>query len=73
MNLKELRKQSGLKAYKIAEQLNISRVQLNNIEKGMTRINEEKVFILSRIYRSDEETIRKAWEAAINERSGNNV
>lgn len=73
MNLKELRKQSGLKAYKIAEQLNISRVQLNNIEKGMTKISEEKVFILSRIYRADEDTIRKAWEVTINERAGNTI
>ena len=71
MNLKELRKQSGLKAYKIAEKLNISRVQFNNIESGRTKINEEKVYMLSDIYKRNANDIRKAWEVSIIERTGN--
>ena len=73
MNLKELRKQSGLKAYKIAEKLNISRVQFNNIESGRTKVNEEKVYMLSDIYKRNANDIRKAWEVSIIERTGNTI
>jgi len=71
MDLKCLRKESGIKAYKIAKELNISRVQLNNIENGKIKINEEKIFLLSNIYKKDIDDIKKAWEVSISERARN--
>ena len=71
MNLKDLRKESGIKAYKIAKELNISRVQLNNIESGKIKVNEEKIFLFSNIYKKDIDDIKKAWEVSISERAGN--
>ncbi|AKA68495.1 helix-turn-helix domain-containing protein [Clostridium scatologenes] len=50
MTLKELRKQSGLKAYKIAEMLGISRAQLNNLEKGKYKMDKLKIEKLSEVY-----------------------
>lgn len=71
MNLKDLRKESGIKAYKIAKELNISRVQLNNIESGKIKVNEEKIFLFSNIYKKDIDDIKNAWEVSISERAGN--
>ncbi|CAI3244094.1 putative transcriptional regulator [Clostridium neonatale] len=69
MNLKDLRKESGIKAYKIAKELNISRVQLNNIERGKIKVNEEKIFLFSNIYKKDIDDIKTAWEVSISERA----
>lgn len=59
MTLKEMRLESGLKANKIAEKLNISRRQLFNLEQKKFKISEDKVKILSKLYEREEEEIRK--------------
>lgn len=51
MNLKELRLDKGIKAIKVAELLGISRVQLNNLERGKFKVSEDKIMKLSDIYR----------------------
>lgn len=51
MNLKELRLDKGIKAIKVAELLGISRVQLNNLERGKFKVSEDKIVKLSDIYR----------------------
>lgn len=60
MELKELRIQSGLKAYKVAEYLGITRQQLNNIEKGVCKIDKLKQEKLSKLYSKEIEEIKKA-------------
>ncbi|MDB1932952.1 MULTISPECIES: helix-turn-helix transcriptional regulator [Clostridium] len=60
MTLKEMRLESGLKANKIAEKLNISRRQLVNLEQKKFKLSEDKVEILSKLYEKDKEEIRKA-------------
>ena len=62
MTLKDLRKKSGLKAYKVAELLGISRVQLNNLEKGKYKLDRLKIEKLSEVYREDVETIQAIAE-----------
>lgn len=57
MTLKDLRKQSGLKAYKVAEMLGVSRVQLNNLEKGKYKFDKLKIEKLSEVYCKDVEEI----------------
>lgn len=69
MTLKELRQQSGLKAYKVAEMLGISRVQLNNLEKGKYKMDRLKVEKLSEVYCKDIIEI----EMAITKGGENNV
>lgn len=59
MTLKDLRIKSGLKAYKVAELLGISRVQLNNLEKGKYRMDKLKIEKLSEVYCEDVEVIKK--------------
>lgn len=61
-NLKELRRISGLKAYKIAEILGIGYRQLYRIENGESKLDEPKIEKLSRIYSIPQTDIRKAWE-----------
>lgn len=58
MTLKELRKQSGLKAYKVAEMLGISRAQLNNLEKGKYKMDKLKIEKLSEVYCKDIKEIK---------------
>lgn len=60
MNIKELRIKSGLKAYKIAEFLSISRKQFNNLEKGVNNFSEDKIEKLSELYNVEKEVIKKA-------------
>lgn len=62
MGLKELRMESGLKAYKVAEHLGISRTQLNNIERGVYRLDKLKEEKLSELYGKDIEVIRGAYQ-----------
>ena len=50
MGLKELRLDIGLKAYKVAEKLGISRVQLNNIENGKAKLDKDKIEKFSKLY-----------------------
>jgi len=52
--------ESGLKAYKVAEHLGISRKQLNNIERGLYGVDKLKIEKLSKLYSKDIEEIRKA-------------
>lgn len=60
MGLKEFRIQSGLKAYKVAEKLGISRVHLNNIENGKVKINTDKIEKFSELYGKSIEEIKCA-------------
>ena len=60
MTLKEMRLESGIKANKIAEKLNISRRQLINLEQKKFKLSEDKVEILSKLYDKSKEDIRKA-------------
>lgn len=60
MTLKEMRLESGLKANKIAEKLNISRRQLFNLEQKKFKLSEDKVEILAKLYEKDNSEIRKA-------------
>ncbi|EPS56393.1 TPA: helix-turn-helix transcriptional regulator [Clostridium botulinum] len=53
MTLKDLRIESGLKAYKVAELLDISRAQLNNLEKGKYKMDKLKIEKLSKVYCKD--------------------
>lgn len=62
MTLKQLRQKSGLKQYKIAEHLGISRVQYGNIEKGKSRISSEKIEKLSGLFNEEPMQILRAWE-----------
>lgn len=67
MTLKELRLESGLKAFKIAEKLNISRREFNYLEKSVYRISDDKVKILCQLYGKTKSEILKAWEDGRNE------
>ena len=62
MNLKDLRIDSGLKAKKIAELLGVSRVQLYNYENNKSKITEERLKELSKIYRVPYKTIKRYAE-----------
>ncbi|MBN1062696.1 MULTISPECIES: helix-turn-helix transcriptional regulator [Clostridium] len=73
MNLKELRKESGIKAYIIAEKLDISRVQFNNIEKGKSKLDMLKIEKLSDIYGKSVDEIEKAYEVTRDERRRKNI
>lgn len=73
MNLKQLREESGIKAYKIAEKLYISRVQFNNIEKGKYKLDKLKIEKLSEIYGKSINEIEMACEVTQDERRRNNV
>lgn len=50
MNLKQLREESSIKAYKVAERLDISRVKFNNIEKRNYNLEMLKIEKLNEIY-----------------------
>lgn len=60
MTLKEMRLESGLKANKIAEKLNISRRQLINLEQKKSKLSEDKIEILAKLYDKKKSEIRKA-------------
>ena len=68
MNLKQLREESGLKAYKVAEKLYLSRAQLNNIEKGKYKMDKLKMEKLSEIYGKSIKEIEAACEVTLSER-----
>ena len=50
MTLKEMRIESGLKAKKVAEVLNISRRQLIYLEKKKYKLSDDKIEKLSKLY-----------------------
>lgn len=69
MTLKQLRIESGMKAYKIAEELNVSREQYGNLEKGIYKLNNLKVEKLCEVFRkSKTEIIQAIGETNINDR-----
>lgn len=72
MNLKQLREESEIKAYKVAERLDISRVQFNNIEKNynLNMLNIEK---LSETYGKSIQEIERACEVIRCERRRNTI
>jgi transcriptional regulator with XRE-family HTH domain len=43
MNLKQIRKEKGLKQEEIAQLLKINRVQVSNYERGINKLNEEQI------------------------------
>lgn len=69
MTLEELRIESGIKAYKIAEKLSVSREQYRNLEKGIYKLNNSKVEKLCEVFRkSKAEIIQAIGETNINDR-----
>ena len=60
MTLKKLREKSGLKVNKVAEELDITRMQLYNLENGRYKIDKLKRKILAELYQTTEEEIIKA-------------
>ncbi|NRT71403.1 helix-turn-helix domain-containing protein [Clostridium beijerinckii] len=73
MNLKQLREESGIKAYKIAEKLDISRVQFSNIENGKYKLDKLKIEKLSELYGKSVNEIEMACEVTRCERRRNNI
>lgn len=73
MNLKQLREESGIKAYKIAEKLDISRVQFSNIENGKYKLDKLKIEKLSEVYGKSVNEIEMACEVTRCERRRNNI
>lgn len=68
MNLKQMRKESGLKAYKVAEMLGISRTQLYNLENGNYKINQEKIVKFSEMYKKSRDEIISSIGVQFDER-----
>lgn len=66
MNLKQLREDIGLKQYKVAEMLGITRQQLINIEKGKGTLTSERIEKLSIKFNVEPLEILKAWEETKN-------
>lgn len=73
MNLKQLREESGIKAYKIAEKLDISRVQFSNIENGKYKLDKLKIEKLSEVYGKSVNEIEMACEVTRCERRRTNI
>lgn len=62
MTLEQMRKDSGLKAYKIAELLEVSRMQYRNYETGRVNMKLSRVEKLAEIFNVDPLEIYKALE-----------
>lgn len=73
MNLKQLRKRTGLMQYKVAEMLGISRQQYSNIESGKSNINSEKIKVLAEKFQVDPLLILRAWEESKNGKKGHRI
>lgn len=67
MNLKQMRKESGLKAYKVAEILGISRTQLYNLENGNYKVSSDKIVKFSETYNKTRNEIIQAIGGDLNE------
>lgn len=61
INLKNLRLKSGLKAYKIAERLEITPRQFINIEQGRIKNIDKYKEKLGRIYKISQKSVEEAW------------
>ncbi len=69
MTLEQIRKESGYKAYKVAEKLKISRVQYRNIEKGLYKVDNSKIEKLCEVFeKTRSEIIESIGEGCINDR-----
>lgn len=66
MTLKQLREISGLKQYKLAEYLGISRQQYRNIESGKSTLNSRKIEALAKRFCVEPLEILRAWEEGKN-------
>lgn len=73
MDFKQLRKESAIKEYKIAEKLSIIRLQFNNIENGIDSLDMLKIEKLSEIYRKSVGEIEMACEVTKDERRRNTI
>lgn len=62
ITLKDIRLDKGLKAYKVAEKLGVSKRQLIRIEKGEISNIEKYKYKLAFIYQVPVEVILNAWE-----------
>lgn len=62
MTLKDIRKNKGILAQKIAEYLGISYRQFHRIESGNAKLDDTKAENLSQIYKVDVTEIRQAWK-----------
>ena len=60
MNLREIRKESGIKAAKVAKELGVSRRQLYTYEERPEILKDEKIEKLCEIYRLPKDEIMKA-------------
>lgn len=70
MNLKQLRKETGIMQYKVAEMLGISRQHYRNIENGKANLTSDKIEKLSEKFSVEPLTILKAWEESKNGTKG---
>ena len=68
MTLREMRIESGLKAKKVAEVLNISRRQLIYLEKKRYKLSDDKIEKLSKLYNKKKSEIRKAAKQWVNKK-----
>lgn len=66
ISLKDIRLKIGLKAYKVAENLGISKRQLIRIENGQVKSIDAYKDKLAKIYGVSPEEIEKAWEVVKN-------
>lgn len=74
MTLKGLRIESGLKAYKIAEEIGVSREQFRNLENGLYKIDNRKIEKLCEVYRKTKsEIIEAIGEGNISDRKWEKV
>lgn len=62
MTLRDLRKDKGILAKKVAELLGISYRQYHRIELGETKLDKFKLEKLSQIYEHNVTNIKEAWE-----------
>lgn len=49
--LRQIRKESGLKVQKIADLINVSRMQYYNYENGKCKIPQDKLVTLAKIFK----------------------
>ncbi len=64
MTLKQMRIESGLKSYKVAEILGITRQQFHNLEIGKYKMDKLKIEKLSKVYGKEVEEIKSALEVS---------
>lgn len=72
MTLKDLRKEKGILARKIAEHLGISYRQYHRIENGKAKLDKLKIEKLSQIHEINVTQIEEAWEEGSKKYAKNN-